>query len=107
MEDTGAELFVYTVAVYDPTVPPDPVCCTLESVRPQTQNYEIQLINGTNFLLFTTEKPVFDYNSWNSYMLTVCCEDGYGTVKGILKIDIIQIKEKSVYVPPCRYNYRV
>ncbi|XP_048778822.2 uncharacterized protein LOC125682357 isoform X2 [Ostrea edulis] len=100
MEDTGAELFVYTVAVYDPTVPPDPVCCTLESVRPQTQNYEIQLINGTNFLLFTTEKPVFDYNSWNSYMLTVCCEDGYGTVKGILKIDIIQIKEKSVYVPP-------
>ncbi|XP_061165097.1 uncharacterized protein LOC133174071 [Saccostrea echinata] len=100
LENTGGNVFVYPVAVYDPTVPPDPVCCTLESVRPQTQNFEIRLINNTNFLLYTTEKPVFDYNSWNSYMLTVCCEDGYGTVKGILKIDVEQIKEKFLYKPP-------
>ncbi|XP_062595379.1 uncharacterized protein LOC134256717 [Saccostrea cucullata] len=100
LENTGGNVFVYPVAVYDPTVPPDPVCCTLESVRPQTQNFEIRLVNNTNFLLYTTEKPVFDYNSWNSYMLTVCCEDGYGTVKGILKIDVEQIKEKFIYTPP-------
>jgi hypothetical protein len=96
----GSEL-IYTVGVYDPTVPPDAVCCTLESVRPQTSNFELNLINGTEFKIFTYEKPIFAFREVNSYMLTVCCEDGFGTVKGILKIDITEVKEKEYYTPPC------
>ncbi|XP_061178427.1 uncharacterized protein LOC133187072 [Saccostrea echinata] len=100
LETQGGNAEIYKVAVYDPTVPPDPVCCTLESVRPQTANFEIKLINGTQFLLFTQEKPIFAYRDVNSYMLTVCCEDGYGTVKGILKIDVLEVKENEIYTPP-------
>ncbi|XP_062613824.1 uncharacterized protein LOC134275572 [Saccostrea cucullata] len=100
LETQGGSAEVYKVAVFDPTVPPDPVCCTLESVRPQTANFEIKLINGTQFILFTQEKPIFAYRDVNSYMLTVCCEDGYGTVKGILKIDVLEVKENEIYTPP-------
>ncbi|XP_055998079.1 uncharacterized protein LOC125648025 isoform X2 [Ostrea edulis] len=95
----GSEL-IYSVNVYDPTVPPDAVCCTLESVRPQTSNFELNLMNGTEFRIFTYEKPIFAFRDVNSYMLTVCCEDGFGTVKGILKIDITEVKEKELYTPP-------
>ncbi|XP_061178426.1 uncharacterized protein LOC133187071 [Saccostrea echinata] len=99
-ETQGGSELVYKVAVYDPTVPPDAVCCTLESVRPQTLNFEIKLINGTEFVIFTYEKPIFAYRDVNSYMLSVCCEDGFGTVKGVLKIDITEVKEKEFYTPP-------
>jgi hypothetical protein len=104
LETQGGNALIYEVAVYDPTVPPDPVCCTLESVRPQTLNFEIKLINGTKFLLYTYEKPIFAFKDVNSYMLTVCCEDGFGTVKGLLKIDVTEVKEEEFYVPPCKYN---
>ncbi|XP_055998078.1 uncharacterized protein LOC125648022 isoform X2 [Ostrea edulis] len=100
LETQGGSEFIYNVAVYDPTVPPDAVCCTLESVRPQTLNFEIKLINSTKFLLYTYEKPIFAFKDVNSYMLTVCCEDGFGTVKGILKIDVTEVKEKETYEPP-------
>ena len=101
LETQGGDAFLYHVEVHDPTVPPDPVCCTLENVRPQTHNFELRH-NGTHYVLFTHKNPAFAYKDINSYILSVCCEDGFGTVKGLLQINIKEVREHVNYKPPCK-----
>lgn len=103
LETQKGDEFLYKVDVYDPSVPPDPVCCTLlENARPKTVNFELRH-NGSDYLLYTFNESIFSYHNINSYMLTVCCEDGFGTVQGIIKIDVKQVKGKKYYKPPRKF----
>lgn len=103
LETQKGDEFLYKVDVHDPSVPPDPVCCTLlENARPKTVNFELRH-NGSDYLLYTFNESVFSYHNINSYMLTVCCEDGFGTVQGIIKIDVKQVKAKIYYKPPRKF----
>lgn len=103
LETQKGDKFLYKVDVHDPSVPPDPVCCTLqENARPKTVNFELRH-NGSDYLLYTFNESVFSYHNINSYMLTVCCEDGFGTVQGIIKIDVKQMKAKKYYKPPRKF----
>lgn len=103
LETQKGDEFLYKVDVYDPSVPPDPVCCTLlENARPKTVNFELRH-NGSDYLLYTFNESIFSYHNINSYMLTVCCEDGFGTVQGIIKIDVKQVKGKKHYKPPRKF----
>lgn len=103
LETQKGDEFLYKVDVHDPSVPPDPVCCTLlENARPKTVNFELRH-NGSDYLLYTFNESVFSYHNINSYMLTVCCEDGVGTVQGIIKIDVKQMKAKKYYKPPRKF----
>lgn len=103
LETQNGDEFLYKVDVHDPSVPPDPVCCTLlENARPKTVNFELRH-NGSDYLLYTFNESVFSYHNINSYMLTVCCEDGFGTVQGIIKIDVKQVTAKKYYKPPRKF----
>lgn len=50
-------------------------------------NFEFRY-NGFDYLLYMFNEFVFFYYNINFYMLIVCCEDGFGIVWGIIKIDV-------------------
>ncbi|KAK3088862.1 hypothetical protein FSP39_024682, partial [Pinctada imbricata] len=92
---------VYTVRVKDFTN--DDICCTMENVRPQTLNFELLLINST-LHIYTTQNAKFVFEDFNSYQITICCEDTEGgAANGILQVDVKEVKEQEPYTPPRQY----
>ena len=84
-EDTAPYTVLFTINVTDPTN--DDICCTLERVSPQTENFIITVTN-TSFRVAAGEKAYFSYKSINSYIVRLCCEDDEYRTSGFLQVKI-------------------
>ena len=84
-EETPPNFRLFTINVTDPRN--DDICCTLERVQPQTENFIITITN-TTFFVSTGAKAAFSYRSINSYMVRLCCEDDEWRTTGLLQVKI-------------------
>ena len=48
----------------------------------------------------TTRNAKFVFGDFNSYRVTVCCDDGKTSSTGILQVDVKEVKEPKPYKPP-------
>ena len=96
-EETSPYVNLFTINVTDPTN--DDICCTLERVSPQTENFIITVSNGS-FWVSTGPKAVFSYKSINSYIVRLCCEDDEWRTSGFLQVKILKPEKFEIIAYP-------
>ncbi|XP_048773613.2 collagen alpha-3(VI) chain-like [Ostrea edulis] len=100
-EETEADKMLYSTNVEDPTG--DDVCCTLESVSPQTLNFNLTGSGSGSRAIYSIvsgSKPAFSYKDFNSYIVKVCCDDTEDKSTGVLIVNIKKPDKATTYEPP-------
>ncbi|KAK3589768.1 hypothetical protein CHS0354_021098 [Potamilus streckersoni] len=87
---TTAKL-LYTLSVTDPT---DQVLCILSN---SSVPFNVRQVSGTtNYGIYTNYNPGFNYDTCNSYSLTIVCNDGTDNVTGNYTVYLLRNKAPNI-----------